>query len=290
MKVLLKILKWVGIVVGGLVGLIVIAAAVLFFIGGSRINATYDVEVTQVSIPTGGEAVERGRHLVRSIGLCTECHGEDLAGELISDDALFGRLAAANLTSGEGGIGQSYTDTDWIRAIRHGVRPDGKPLLIMPSDFFVNFGEEDLGAIIAYLKSFPPVNKENPKRSVGPLGRIFSVLYKQLLPVRSIDHNAPILPVPEKAVSVEYGRYLAITCNACHGEDLKGGSGEFAGPNITRSGVIRDWTEADLIETFRTGVTPDGRALDQELMPWRNFGRLTDDELRAVWLYITSEP
>ena len=68
MKVLLKILKWVGIVVGGLVGLIVIAATVLFFIGGSRINATYDVEVAQVSIPTDEEAVERGRHLVWSVG------------------------------------------------------------------------------------------------------------------------------------------------------------------------------------------------------------------------------
>ena len=244
----------------------------MFFIGGSRINATYDVEVAQVSIPTDEEAVERGRHLVWSVGLCTECHGESLAGDVMSDDALFGRLAASNLTSGKGGIAQDYTDEDWVRAIRNGIRPNGEPLVIMPAEFFVGLGEEDLGAIIAYLKTLPPVDNETPERSVGPLGRIFAVLDKTLLPARSIDHDSPILPVPEEAVSAEYGRYLGFACSACHGEDLKGGSGDFAGPNITRSGATRDWTEAGFIDTFRTGVTPDGNALDQELMPWRNFG------------------
>ena len=100
MKVFLKVLKWVGIVMGGLVAVIVVAVVALYFIGGSRLSKTYEIQVSTVAVPEGSEALARGRHVVESIGLCTECHGDNLAGEVMEDDLMFGRLVAQNLTSG----------------------------------------------------------------------------------------------------------------------------------------------------------------------------------------------
>ena len=94
----LKILKWFWIVLGGLIGVIVIAAAVLYFIGSSKVNKTYDVQVAAVTVPTDEEAIERGRHFVEAIGMCQECHGENLGGEA-EDDPMFATLTAGGSTA-----------------------------------------------------------------------------------------------------------------------------------------------------------------------------------------------
>ena len=95
-----KILIWVGSILGGLVALLVLIVVVLYMIGTSRINKVYDVEVAAVTIPSGPAALEKGRRLVESIGLCVECHGENLGGDILAEDMLFGTLAPTNLTSG----------------------------------------------------------------------------------------------------------------------------------------------------------------------------------------------
>ena len=120
-------------------------------------------------MPSGPEAIERGRHYVESIGLCSACHGDNLAGDILEEDALFGTLAAPNLTSGLGGIGRVYTDIDYVRTIRHGVKPDGTSVVIMPSQYFNGIGDDDLGALIAYLKSLSPIDNEVPATSLGHL-------------------------------------------------------------------------------------------------------------------------
>lgn len=99
-----KILIWVGSIFGGLIALIVLVIVVLYAIGTSRINKVYDVEVASVAIPSGPAGVQRGRRLVESIGLCVECHGENLGGDILAEDLLFGTLAPPNLTSGRGGV------------------------------------------------------------------------------------------------------------------------------------------------------------------------------------------
>ena len=175
-RVLLQVLKWAGIVIGGLVGLVVVALVVVYFVGGGRLSKTYDIQVAPVAIPTDDVAIARGKHLAESAVLCQECHGENLQGDILEDDLVFGRIVASNLTSGKGGIGGRYSDEDFVRAIRHGVRPDGTPLIIMPSEFFNKLGEADLGAVIAYIKSLPPVDNELPGTTAGPLARLIVLL------------------------------------------------------------------------------------------------------------------
>ena len=287
----MRYLKWAGVAVGGVVTLLVLLIVVLSGLGGLKVDRTMDVAVAPVAIPTDPQGLERGRHFVESIALCQECHGERFEGRVLGDDPLFGRLAPANLTEGKGGIGGSLTDLDYVRAIRHGVGRDGKAIPVMPSELYNKIGDEDLGAMIAYLKSVPPVDNDVPTTKLRLIARIITAFDQSLLPANVIDHEAPRSPAPEPGVTQEYGRYVAVVCTLCHGQDLGGGmlpdDFDVRAPNITQGGALGAWSEEDFINTLRTGVTPAGNNLKKENMPWDRFSKMTDDELMALWLYLS---
>ena len=292
-----KILKWIGIVMGSLIGLLVVAFVVLYVIGTvkwNRLHGTYEVPVETVSIPTDQASIARGEHIA-TIRMCRSCHTETLSGQSDSVPGLI-TLSIPNLTAG--GVGDTNTTEDWVRAIRHGVGHDGRGLVLMPSGVFYYLSDEDLGALIAYLKSLPAVDNELPKSDLGPLGRVMLTLGQlppEIVPnVISIDHEAPRPAAPEPGVTVEYGKYLATTCALCHGSNLNGqmiseGGPEYLAPNLTPGGEMHAWSEEDFLRTLRTGVTPGGHQL-KDVMPWKYFGQMTDDELKAVWMYLQSLP
>lgn len=290
-----RILKWAGIVVGGLVGLILITIVVLYFVGTAKINRTFQVRVAEVVIPTDQAAIERGEHFLEAVAFCQKCHTQNLGGEVVSDD-LFGVYAPRNLTSGRGGIGETFNDIDYVRAIRHGIGRDGKTLLFMPTEIYSEISDADLGAIIAYLKSLPPVDNELPDTSLSVITRILTGVNSSGLSASLIVHDAPRPAEPVPGVTREYGEYLAFSCSRCHGDNLAGGTvGGFEpdapkAPNITPGGAPGNWNQAQFVSTMRTGVTPSGRVLDPEFMPWLYFTKMTDDELNAVWLYLESLP
>ena len=294
-----KILKWFGIVLGSLIGLVVLAFAVLYLIGTvkwNRLHGKYDVPVETVIIPTDQAFIVRGEHIA-TIRMCGHCHLENLSGQTAGAPILI-TLSVPNLTSGAGGVGDTNTDEDWVRAIRHGVGHDGGGLVLMPSRIWYYLSDEDLGALIAYLKSLPPVDKEMPPTDLGPLGRVMLTL-GQLPPeiapnVTVIDHDGPRPVAPQPGVTVEYGRYLGTTCTLCHGSNLNGqtvreGPNVYVAPNLTRGGEMGFWSKGQFITTLSTGVTPGGHKLN-DFMPWKYFGQMTDDELKAVWLYLQSLP
>jgi len=254
---------------------------------------TYPTKVETVAVPSDPAALERGRHLVAAVGKCTDCHGENLAGKVISDDAVFARLWSSNLTSGKGGIGTSYTDADYVRSIRYGVGRNGKPLIFMSSEAFNHFNDSDLGAIIAYVKSVPPVDQTTPQPSIGPIARMLSVMTEfPLIPARMINRDAPRAAPVAIGVTKEYGDYLLATggCKSCHNPNLSGGA-KIQGiqvANLTPAGIGK-WSEADFTKALRTGVRPDGRILSV-VMPWPAMKDLTDDEIKAMWMYLQSLP
>lgn len=295
-----RVLKWVGIALAGLVGLLVLASVVLYIVGSNRLNKTYEIHLETIAIPTGEAAIARGQHLVETLTFCRGCHGDELEGKAFIDEPMMASVYAPNLTSGQGGVGATYTDADYVGAIRHGVNQEGRGLMIMHSDTFHNLSEEDLGAVIAYVKSVPPVDKAIPDRRLLPLGRIFVALGffdSEAIPLISaevIDHGAPFAARPEVGATAEYGQYLiSITlCAMCHGSELRGGppleEGMPAGPGIVAYGAPGGWSEEQFVTTIRTGVTPSGKELDPEFMPWDIYANLTDDELAAMWQYIAS--
>ena len=129
-----------------------------------------------ITIPTDQASVDHGKHIYERYGLCAECHADNVGGENIGEDPVFERLVASNLTTGKGGVGSKFQDIDYVRAIRHGLGQDRKPLVIMPVQYFTKFSDRDLGALIAYIKSVLPVDNELPKTKLGPLGRVITLV------------------------------------------------------------------------------------------------------------------
>ena len=284
-----RVLKWVGYIVGGFIVVVLLAVGTVYAITSSRMGKTYATKVEPLVIPTDSPSIARGRHLVESVGKCQGCHGDNYTGMKVMDDPAFASLTSSNLTSGKNGIGGVYKDEDWVRAIRYGVGLDGKSLLFMPSEAYTHFNDTDLAQMIAYLKTLPPADMTIPKaRTVGPIGRAVHLLAGfPLLPAAMIPPNLDRRVIPEGATP-EYGKYLAETggCTGCHGPNLGGASmGSTKTPNLTRSGDLGKWTEADFVKAIHTGIRPDGRILSAE-MPWPFMKGLTESELSAMFKYL----
>lgn len=290
-----KILKWIGVILGGLVGLLALALAVLYFLGSDRINKVYEVNVKAVVIPTDAQAVERGKHLATAVYICTNCHTENLSGKVYFTVPGMVNIPTPNLTAGLGGIGAAFSIQDWVRAIRYGVGPDGRALFIMPSNKYYSMSDEDLSAIVAYIQSLPAVDNQLPEKQVEFVGRV--MMGAGMFPpfaADAIDHNSPPPAAVEPGVTIEYGRYLSRTCEECHANSLNGKpfgppGMEYLSPNLTPGGALSSWTENDFIATIRSGVTPTKKPLNPD-MPWKSYAQMTDDELRAIWLYLQSLP
>jgi mono/diheme cytochrome c family protein len=282
-----------------LLALAAVAATTVFALSQARLTHAYVVPAEAVAIPKQPAAIARGHHLAIISG-CIDCHGQNLSGRVFFENVMIGRFVAPNLTKGKGGSGGRFSDEDWVRAIRHGVRPDGKPLLVMPSKQYYALSDADLGALIAYLETIPPVDDELPASTVSPIGRALMLTMKDLplLAAERIDHKAGRPPPPPVGVTVEYGKYLAVRCTGCHGENLSGGKIPGTPPdwppalNLTPypGAAVAQWSEAQFVHTLRTGVTPRGNHLDTKYMPWKVLGEMTDDEMKALWLYLRSLP
>ena len=292
-----KVFKWIGIVLGSLIGLLVVAAAVLYFMGNARLNKTYNFPASNLTIPTDTASIEYGKHRVET--LCVGCHGDDLSGiKNWFNAGPLGTIDSANITSGEGGIGREYTsDEDYVRSIRHGIHQNGKPTMMFAVPATSHLSDEDLASIIAYLKTIPPVDNVTNGVNFTPLGKII-IAAGQLgnAPVDDAIHEVHV-SAPPREVTIEYGGYLVTIndCVACHGPDLAGGhhpdpTVTLITPNLTPGGELGLWTEDEFVHTLHTGITPHGHELNPDLMPWKEYGKMTDDELRAIWLYLHSLP
>ncbi|HEX6644591.1 MAG TPA: c-type cytochrome [Gemmatimonadales bacterium] len=290
-----RIVRGLAIGLGALVALLVLGAAVVYGVSSSRLSKQYEVDPETVALSSDPAVIERGRHLASARLGCTGCHAQDLGGSVFIESAAFGRFVAPNLTRGEGGIGASYSDADWIRATRHGVARDGRALLIMPAAEFHRLSREDLIAVLSYVRQVPPVNRTLPASTPGPVARVMLATGTALLPAASLDHAESFTDAPVAEVSVAYGEYLARTggCQGCHGPDLSGGKSHEPGgvpyANLTPAGALGSWSEEDFLRALREGKRPDGSGIDQS-MPWKEMGRMTDLELKALFAYLKSLP
>lgn len=285
-----KLLKWVGIILGVLVLLVVVAGAGLSMTASSRLARTHDVVAPAVNIREDAATLARGEHIVALY--CESCHGPDLSGQPVFEDPAVGIIYASNIT----GLGSAWTDEQIVRSIRHGLAPDGRQLIIMPSESFIHLSEEDMGAVVAYLKSVPRSGADRPGPQLTVLGRALlgAGVFGNIFPAEYLDHAQPFPPMPAIGDNVEYGEYLSRFCFGCHGEDLAGGESPDPGappaPDLTPAGALGQWSEQDFVRAMQTGMTPDGRQLDANFMPWTSLRKLDESELRGLWHYLQSLP
>jgi cytochrome c553 len=290
-------LKRIGYTVGALVALILIVVSVVYGMSESRFRKTYTVAPEQHAFSTDSAVVARGSHLASTIG-CSDCHGENLSGRPVIDAPPMGRVVAPNLTPGKGGVGASLTAESIERAIRHGVSRGNRALLIMPSEEYQHLSDADVQALASYVHTLRPIDNEQAPHNLMLLPRALMVAGQ--LPILAAEKigASSVQPVSVAVgATTEYGAYLGTIagCTGCHGPGLSGGKitgGDPAwGPaaNITKAGSIGKWTEAQFVQTMRTGKRPDGSELKAP-MPWQQYRNMTDDELRALWLYLHSVP
>src|SRR5690349_9780891 len=166
------ILRWTARIVGALVALLVVGVGVVYGVTERRIARTYPVHAHSIPVSSDTAVIAHGRRLAAIKG-CADCHGANLAGHVMIDDPMLGRIATANLTAGRDG--GPLAPEQFELALRHGMRPDGHSLIVMPSQEMSNLSDEDVGAIYSYLVTLPAVKAPRIETRVGPLGRVLTV-------------------------------------------------------------------------------------------------------------------
>jgi mono/diheme cytochrome c family protein len=291
-----RVLKWLGILLVALIGIVLVAALLGTLISNRRIAKTYAIADEALTLPTDAAGLAEGQRLVTMRG-CSDCHTPDFGGQVFIDDPMIGVIATANLTGGQGSATANFTVADWERAIRHGVSPDGRGLLIMPSYEYAGLSDEQVAQMIAYLQTLPPVDRVQAEPVLKPLARALHLAGQlPLLPAEMIDHSVAHAATVPVAASAEYGAYLSTTCTGCHQPNLAGGvvpgsaPGDLPSANLTPAGNLAHWSLDDFKNTLRNGTTPEGKELDPAVMPWPIAAQMTDVELEALWLYLASLP
>lgn len=290
-KTMRKLLKGSGVLLLVVLAAMAIVFGIAWWNSETALGRTYAVADPPLVIPTDPAAVAHGRHLFETRG-CDECHGAGGIGRVVMDAGPVAKLVAPNITPGA--LAARGYDADKVAAaIRHGVRADGTPLVFMPADDWSALSDADTAALVAYMQTLPESANATDPIEIRPLGRVLHLFGKfPLVPAEHIDHSPRERGAIVPQVSADYGRYVAAVCTGCHGKDLAGGPPIVAGTppvaNLTPA-ALTDWSEADFLRLMREGRRPDGRELDP-IMPWKTFARMTDTELRAMWLHLRSLP
>ena len=278
-----RILRWIGAGLAALVCLGVAAYAVVYVMSERVLRAKHPVPAVAISIPTDAASIEEGRRLAVIHGCFHGCHGKGVEGSVMFDEPMVARIMAPNLTQ----TIRRYSDAQFAAAVRNGVRPDGRSMLIMPSEAFVVLSDADLGRIMAYLKSLPPVEGPGAAVSVGPLGRIGLAAGKFKTVAQMIAETTP-LPAATSAEG-RFGRYRAQTaCASCHGPDLRGTSNpEFTSPDLR---VVAAYTPEAFSDLLRAGSALGGRDLPV-MGGWarEHLSLLSSEEIAALYSYLRSQ-
>jgi len=289
--------RWISWTVGGVAAVVVLVAAagaLGYQMAERKMARKIEVPVKPLAYATEAQAVERGKYLFESRG-CAECHGANGGGREFVNDGKGMRLAGPNVTPA--GVTAAYKPEDWVRIIRHGIKPGGQPVMIMPSEDYNRLTDQDLAALISYVRSLPPaqggaavIEFPLPVRVLYGFGAIKDAAEK-------IDHSLPpAQPVPQ-AVNAQHGAYVANMCIGCHGEHLSGGKIPGGPPdwppaaNITPgqgSAMSRYPSAAEFTTMLRSGKRPDGTPI--KVMPFGSLAKISDVDAQAVYEFLKTVP
>jgi mono/diheme cytochrome c family protein len=309
-----KLVKWVlGIVI------LVIGGGVAYVM----LALPKSAEPRQGNVDRSAAKVERGKYLFEAVSACADCHsdvdttrfgypplpGGFAKGKVLPIPGSSWTLVAPNLTSDpETGVG-NWTDGQLIRAIREGIGHDGRPLFPqMPYAEYANHSDEDVEALVAYIRTIPPVKNSLPKTAIGfPMNLIMRTIPK---PVGSV-------PPVDRSDKVSYGRHLTKVagCQFCHTPFERGQSDMtklFAGghsfeletnaravsANITPDqntgiGAVSEKEFLDKFYQYKEYVANGSKVVKPEnntVMPWLTYSRMEVDDLKAIYAYLRTVP
>ena len=282
-----------GFVKWGGTGLAALLSAAAVLVSGIMLIGLYDVHARSapaLDLKVAGtpEQIARGRAI--SDGFCSACHSKTgtLTGGLnLGEDfpVPIGSFVSSNLTPA--GQLSHWSDGDIFRAIRNGIDRDGRWLVIMSYTNAGRLSDDDTKALIAYIRSVPAAGTPtaNPPDHLNMLGLV--MLGAGKLP-KGKPVSTGIITAPPSGPTLQYGEYILSyqDCRGCHGDKLTGGVPGQLGPIGPDLNLVKGWKVEEFVATMRTGVDPNGHQLAKQ-MPWRPIGRMSDEELRAVYEYLT---
>ncbi|MGK2962194.1 MAG: c-type cytochrome [Gemmatimonadaceae bacterium] len=276
-----RALRWLRNGLLGLVGLLVLLGAGIYVASELKIREKHNTAGRPVTVPSDAASIAEGERLARITG-CLGCHGNNLEGEMFIDEPILARIAAPNLTV----AASTYSDAELERIIRHGIRPDNRSVIAMPSAMFSALTDADMGRIIAYLRSVPPVEGQSRVMKAGPGGRVGMALGQYNPAVAEVRKAAEAATeFPAAGDSGYRGAYLArIACTECHGMDLKGRPG--GTPDLA---IAAGYTHEQFVRLMKTGVALGDRELELMSSVARGrFSNFTDDEITALHEFLVA--
>lgn len=285
------------IAIAGLAVFAAIGLATGAYLGERKRQRHVAVPVAAVPVPGDAASLARGHYLYASRG-CAECHGADGAGHVVIDDGKGFLVKSPDITPAPGGPAARYRDADWVRTVRHGVKPDGRPLMVMPSEDYARMSDDDLGALVAYVRTLPPRSGGSAVVHLPPLVRTLYAAGLIRDAAEKIDHAQPPAQAAAHDGSVAHGAYVAQMCQGCHGPHLSGGRIPGAPPawppaaNLTPgagSALARYGDEHQFVAMLRSGRRPDGSAVSA-VMPFGSLRALDDQDTAALYRYLRTLP
>jgi cytochrome c553 len=254
----------------------------------------YDVSAPPVARSTDPDVLARGKHLAESVAPCSAsaCHGKDLAGGDAIEMGPVATLTGLNVTTRI----VEYSDGELARLLHHGIKRDGRSVVFMPVQDFAWLPDDDVLSIVSYLRTVPVVDKVTEPTVIKTLGKVLDRKDQITFDVaRRIDHRSGVR-AKGATPTVEYGGFLAMGCQGCHGEHFSGGPipgapSSMAVPlNLTPDETgMKDWSFEDFNKLLNEGVRKNGKRLDP-LMPYEAFAKFDDIERRALWAFLRSLP
>jgi mono/diheme cytochrome c family protein len=280
--------KWAAAGLSALLALAVCLASALAVTGLVKLQSR-SASAPVLTVAGTADQVRRGQAIADSF--CGICHDSQLTGGLDLGQHLpipVGIFRSANLTPA--GRLSHWSDGEIFRAIRNSVDADGRWMMIMSYTNAARLSDEDVRALIAYLRSRPPAGPQStdPPDRLNLFGTI--MLGAGLMPTPR-PTSTDVVTAPPKGPTAQYGEYLLSyqDCRLCHGADLSGGlQGQFGpvGPGLT---LVKEWKREQFVATLRTGIDPGGHQLAKE-MPWQPIGKMDDEDLAAIYEYLIRLP
>lgn len=296
--------------------------ALLLLLGGCVFfGPSYRAPSTE-TVTASPERLARGAYLAVHVAGCIQCHSPHqtdrfalprIAGQDGGGDACFeesfgfpGQVCPPNISSHPtAGIG-AWSDGELLRAMREGVDRNGDTLFpFMPYPDFREMSDEDARAIVAYIRTLPPIDRTGPRTDIDfPVSMFIRAVPEPL---------EALVPDPDRKDTVAYGEYLTTLagCTHCHtqmkrGKPLEGmlmaGGTEFKtswvhvrAPNITRDNTgIGTMSRESFIARFKAFASPETavkvRPEEQTIMPWLDYAGMTEEDLGAIFDYLRTLP
>jgi mono/diheme cytochrome c family protein len=283
-------LKWGGVGLATLLAAAVSLASVLTIVGLFKLH-TRSAPVPDLKVAGTREQIQRGQAIADSF--CGACHSQ--TGPLTGDVDIgehfpipVGSFVSSNLTPA--GQLNRWSDGEIFRAIRNAIDADGHWLIVMSYTNAGKLSDDDIQALIAYLRSRPAAGRE----TVDPADRL-NLLGVIMLGAGMLPAGKPILTgvitAPAKGPTVQYGEYILSyqDCRECHGTNLTDGVEGQLGPLGPDLNLVKGWNLGEFVATMRTGTDPGGHELSEQ-MPWRPIGKMDDEELAALYEYLIHLP